>query len=337
MITKFLDPKNDFAFKRIFGSKKHKNLLISFLNAVLESQISSPIQDVVFLKTVQDPDVAAKKQSIVDVLCQDEAGVQYIVEMQVAKYAGFEARAQYYASKAYIGQMEQGDQYHNLKEVIFLAIADYIVFPNKEAYKSEHRTLDRKTGENDLDKLFFTFVELPKFNDQLKAAQRKLEELTLEEKWYYFLSNAPVTTEQELEVLSSSLEIKEAYRVLDYFSLNAAEVRTYEQSEKAMRDELAIREYFIKEATQQGREEGIEIGKEKGIEIGKEKGREEGIEIGKEKGREEGIEIGKEKGIEVGAEQRNIAIAQSMLSDGESVEKIQKWTGLSLEQINALQ
>jgi predicted transposase/invertase (TIGR01784 family) len=317
MITKFLDPKNDFAFKRIFGSKKHKNLLISFLNAVLESQISSPIQDLVFLKTVQDPDVAAKKQSIVDVLCQDEAGVQYIVEMQVAKYAGFEARAQYYASKAYIGQMEQGDQYHNLKEVIFLAIADYIVFTNKEAYKSEHRTLDRKTGENDLDKLFFTFVELPKFNDQLKAAQRKLEELTLEEKWYYFLSNAPVTTEQELEVLSSSLEIKEAYRVLDYFSLNAAEVRTYEQAEKAMRDELAIREYFIKEATQQGREEGIEIGKEKGIEIGKEKGREEGIEVG--------------------ADQRNIAIAQSMLSDGDSVEKIQKWTGVSLEQINAVQ
>ena len=72
-----------------------------------------------------------------------------------------------------------------------------------------------------------------------------------------------------------------------------------------MRDELAIREYFIKEATQKG------------------------IEIGKEKGREEGIEVG--------AEQRNIAIAQSMLSDGESVEKIQKWTGLSLEQINALQ
>ena len=248
MITKFLDPKNDFAFKRIFGSKKHKNLLISFLNAVLESQISSPIQDLVFLKTVQEPEVVAKKQSIVDVLCQDEAGVQYIVEMQVAKYAGFEARAQYYASKAYIGQMEQGDQYHNLKEVIFLAIADYIVFPKKKAYKSEHCMLDRKTGENDLDKLFFTFVELPKFNAQLKASQRKLEELTLEEKWYYFLIHAPVTTEQELEVLSSSLELKEAYKVLDYFSLNAAEVRTYEQSEKGMRDERAIREYSIKEA-----------------------------------------------------------------------------------------
>ena len=95
-----------------------------------------------------------------------------------------------------------------------MAIADYIVFPNKAAYKSEHCTLERKTGENDLDKLFFTFVELPKFNDQLKAAQRKLEDLTLEEKWYYFLSHAPVTTEQELEVLSETLALKEAYRVL---------------------------------------------------------------------------------------------------------------------------
>ena len=138
--------------------------------------------------------------------------------MQVARYAGFEARAQYYASKAYIGQMDQGDQYHKLKEVIFLAIADYIVFPNKKVYKSEHCTLDRKTGENDLDKIFFTFVELPKFNSQLKEEGRKLDELTLEEKWYYFLSHASRTREAEVDVLSASLELKEAYRALDYFS-----------------------------------------------------------------------------------------------------------------------
>jgi predicted transposase YdaD len=84
-------------------------------------------------------------------------------------------------------------------------------------------------------------------------------------------------------------------------------------------------------------ENGFDLGKEKGIQIGKETGREEGIEVGKEEGREEGIEIGKEKGREEGIEVGKIAIAKTMLSDGESLEKIQKWTGLSLEQINALQ
>ena len=52
IITRFLDPKNDFAFKRIFGSEKHKKLLISFLNAVLWKQIPAPIDEVTFLKPI---------------------------------------------------------------------------------------------------------------------------------------------------------------------------------------------------------------------------------------------------------------------------------------------
>ena len=135
--------------------------LISFLNTVLQSQLSSSIQNLDFLKTVQDPEIASKKQSAVDVMCQDREGAYYIVEMQVASQTGFEARAQYYASKAYISQMNQADQYKALKEVIFLAIADYLVFPTKKAYKSEHCTLDRQTRENDLDKIFFTLWSFP--------------------------------------------------------------------------------------------------------------------------------------------------------------------------------
>ena len=86
---------------------------------MLQNQLSSPTQDLDFLKTVQDPELASKKQSAVDVMCQDREGAYYIVEMQVASQAGFEARAQYYASKAYISQMNQADQYKDLKEVIF--------------------------------------------------------------------------------------------------------------------------------------------------------------------------------------------------------------------------
>jgi len=31
-----MSPKNDYAFKRIFGDERNKDVLISFLNAVLE-------------------------------------------------------------------------------------------------------------------------------------------------------------------------------------------------------------------------------------------------------------------------------------------------------------
>ena len=231
---------------------------------MLQNQLSSPTQDLDFLKTVQDPELASKKQSAVDVMCQDQEGAYYIVEMQVASQTGFEARAQYYASKAYISQMNQADQYKALKEVIFLAIADYLVFPTKKAYKSEHCTLDGQTGENDLDKIFFTFVELPKFEELLKQEGRSLQELTLEEKWYYFLLHAPLTTDEELSVLSACLEIKAAYEALNYHGLSDREQRSYDLAEKSRLDEIAILDKLQEEATQKGREEG----RKEGIEIG---------------------------------------------------------------------
>ncbi len=80
-LSKFLDPKNDVAFRRIFGTEKNKDILIHFLNDILGFTGKNAIQDIEFLSTIQDPDIASKKQSIVDVLCRDSSGVQYVCEM----------------------------------------------------------------------------------------------------------------------------------------------------------------------------------------------------------------------------------------------------------------
>ncbi|MBA8753627.1 hypothetical protein HCR17_01710 [Wolbachia pipientis] len=79
--SKFLDPKNDVSFKRIFGTEKNRDILIHFLNDILGFTGKNEIKDIEFLSTIQDPDIAAKKQSIVDVLCRDSTGAQYICEM----------------------------------------------------------------------------------------------------------------------------------------------------------------------------------------------------------------------------------------------------------------
>ena len=49
-ITKFLDPKNDVAFRRIFGSEKNKDILIHFINDVLELKEGDKIDVTVKLK-----------------------------------------------------------------------------------------------------------------------------------------------------------------------------------------------------------------------------------------------------------------------------------------------
>jgi hypothetical protein len=63
MVARFLDPKNDYAFKQIFGTEKHKDILIHFLNDVLKLEGAHVISEVKFLTPIQDPEIASKKQS----------------------------------------------------------------------------------------------------------------------------------------------------------------------------------------------------------------------------------------------------------------------------------
>jgi predicted transposase/invertase (TIGR01784 family) len=298
VLCKFLDPKNDIAFKKIFGSEKNKDILIHFLNDILNPQ--DKIIDLEFLSTIQDPEIASKKQSIVDVLCRDSKGVQIIIEMQVAQTKGFEKRAQYYAAKAYSGQADKGGKYYSLKEIIFIAIADCVLFPDKKEYKSDHIILDKNTYDHDLKDFSFTFIELPKF---LKTKETQLE--TMEEKWIYFFKYADETSEEDLnKIIGSDEIIKKAYEELNRFNWSEKEYIAYEREIKRIRDNEAVLELQLDNAER--------------------KGRQEGEQIGIEKGRQEG--------------EKNAAMkfAKGLKEDGMSMEKIMKLTGLSKEEIQDL-
>ncbi|KDB19749.1 Rpn family recombination-promoting nuclease/putative transposase [Wolbachia endosymbiont of Glossina morsitans morsitans] len=253
-LSKFLDPKNDVAFRRIFGTEKNKDILIHFLNDILGFTGKDEIKEIEFLSTMQDAEIASKKQSIVDVLCRDENGVQVIIEMQVAKTKGFEKRAQYYAAKAYSRQADKGDQYQDLKEIIFIAIADCILFPNKSEYKSDHVMLDKDSYEHDLKDFYFTFIELPKFP---KTKEDQLESIV--EKWIYYFKYADETSEEELEkVIGSDVIIKKAYEELNRFNWSEKEFIAYEREIKRIRDERAVLEQKLDDAKKEGK---IEVAK----------------------------------------------------------------------------
>ena len=271
-VTKFLNPKNDYAFKRIFGKPQNQDILIHFLNDMLGFCGDKTIISVVFLPTAQDPDTAAAKQSSVDVICTDERGRQYIVEMQVVKGQGFEKRAQYYAAKAYSRQLMEGEQYNRLKEIIFLAITNFVMFPDKTDYKSDHVILDKKTYDHDLKDFSFTFLELPKF-------EKSIDELNgMIEKWAYFFKHAEDTSESELaKIIGSDLIMQRAYEELNRFSWTEVELNTYEQEQKRELDAFAIREQQLA----LGRAEGEAIGLAKGEAIGELRRLQEKREIAK--------------------------------------------------------
>ena len=303
VVTKYLDPKNDIAFKRIFGTEKNKDILICLLNEVLRNQLDNKILDVSFLKPHQDPDISSKKQSIVDVLCKDTDGHYYIIEMQVANSEGFQKRAQYYAYKAYVSQMDTGGRYEDLKKVIFLAFTDFVLFPNKTEYKSEHITLDRETYEHDLSDMSFTFVDLVKFGI---SVNKPVASLSLEEKFYYFLHYAPeASSSDRAALISSSSILSKAYRELERFNWTEEELLTYESEEKRIKDNEAILTY----ARREGIKEGIQKGMKKGI----------------------------RKGIQKGIKEGNYLTARKMLSLGIAVRTIKEVTGLTVKQIEEIQ
>lgn len=258
-ISKFLDPKNDFAFKKVFGTERNKDILMHFINDILEFKDSRQIQKVTFLKPAQDPEVAAKKQSIVDVLCEDENGKQYIIEMQVARVKGFEKRAQYYAAKAYVNQLNQSEQYGNLKEIIFLAITDFVMFPDKPGYKSDHVILDRESYSQDLKDFSFTFLELPKFNKEIGELSNMVE------KWTYFFKHADETTEEALDqIVGQDQVLEKAYAELNKLTWTENQLKLYEQELKSERDFIAMmdgaEEKGIQKGVQQGIQQGIQLG-----------------------------------------------------------------------------
>lgn len=310
-ISKFLDPKNDVAFRRIFGSEKNKDILIHFINDVLEFKSSDKIKEVTFLSPIQEPEIAAKKQSVVDVLCRDENGVQIIVEMQMSPQQGFEKRAQYYASKAYSRQLEKGKKkggrYIDLKAVIFIAISDIVIFPDKINYKSDHIILDKDSYQHDLKDFSFIFIELPKF---------KITDLNLLtniiEKWCYFFKNADRTSESELiRIIGSDLVIKRAYEEINQFNWTETELLIYEQEIKRVMDNQAAEDYKLEKAKAE-----LDTAKAEGIAEGKAEGKAEGIEIGEDKLRQE----------------KNI-IAKNLLKAGLANDLIAEYIGLSIEEI----
>ena len=236
LVSKFLDPKNDMAFKRIFGTEKNKDILIHFLNDIFARQ-TDPIEDVTFLKTAQDPEIASQRVSIVDIMCQDSKNNRFIVEIQVVHEPGFVKRAQYYAAKAYIDQRGKGSEYKDLKQVTFLAITDFVLFPEKEDYLSHHHILDTCTLERDLKDFSFSFLELPKFKkekDHLK---------TMTEKWAFFFKNADETQEQDLDdIIGSDLIVKRAYEELNRFAWSTEELRAYDSIDMKQAADKAILE-----------------------------------------------------------------------------------------------
>jgi len=251
---KFVDIKNDIAFRKIFGNENKKEILISFLNAVLELPEGKKIKDVTFRNTYLLPEIKLLKSSIVDVKVTDQRNINYIVEMQVEKPEGFNKRVQYYAAKQYAGQIDKGEDYPKLNQVIFIGILNFNNFPGTD-YITNHLTLNKKTLKQDLEDIEYCFVELLKFKKE------ETELVSLVDKWIYFIKHA-----QNLEFVPSNIDdegLKHAYEDADKHNWTKEELDAYQDAEIRKQDEKGRVNLAVKEAVEKAIDDNtIEIAKE---------------------------------------------------------------------------
>lgn len=273
VLMKFVDPKNDVAFKKIFGDENKKDILIHFLNNLLDfAGTQKEIVDISIKNPYQVPKLEGLKETILDIKAVDKRNIQYIIEMQVFHTGAFEKRVLYYVSKAYCQQLDKAEDYPKLNQVIFLGFLDFVLFKDNPHYSTRHLVLEEKTNNHYFKDFELNFVELPKF-------EKSLEELIdVKEKWIYFVKNAGNMTVVPKE-LEKPKEIREAFEIANQMSWTKDELDAYDSRGILIQDERGRVEHAREEGRQIGEEQGIKKGISQGVKKVASQMKKEGLDI----------------------------------------------------------
>ena len=235
-MAKYLDPKADLTFKKIFG--EHPDLVISLLNALLPFSEEQKITEIEYLPAEMPPEKPLFKNTIVDVRCKAIDGRQFIVEMQMEWTTAFKQRVLFNASKAYVRQLGKSHKYHLLQPVYCLSLVNDIFEPDIPDFYHYYRLVHEEHTEKIIDGLNLVFVELPKFKPQT-VSEKKMQVL-----WLRFLTEIGEDTKEVPEELLENPDVKRAVEIVEESAYSEAEMYAYDKFWDAIRVEQA----FVDEA-----------------------------------------------------------------------------------------
>lgn len=259
----------DFMFKRLFGSKENKDVLIGFLNMVLED---ADIVDVDFNPTEHLGLTEEDRKVIFDISCSCGDGRTFIIEMQNGYQRYFRERALYYTTYPINDQGRSAKEHflknhagsgarfrwdYNLKPVIVVAILnfrfDHVAGWPAERYHSSYRLLEDHTYEPMTDALRFVFLELGRFKKQVWELE------TMYEKWLYLLRHM-----HELEEVPEKFTdplFKRLFLLAEIGKFTPSEYEQYAKSLENMGDYLNIINTATEDAEKRGLEKGLAEGR----------------------------------------------------------------------------
>jgi len=247
-----INPRVDFAFKKLFGSEENKDLLISLINSIISAD--QKVVQVELKNPYNLADYRAGKISILDIKAKSEKGQWFNVEMQISEDYNYDKRAIYYWAKLVTEQLSEGHMYKELKKTISINIMDFNFIPGTDEMHNCYKIINIATGKDDkLHDIFeLHYIELRKF-------KKSYEEITsVLDRWSSFLTTADKLNKDNIPVeLKGDKNIVKAISAVD---------RMFDEEERVV--------YETRMQSLADVEGKIASAEEKGIEKGREEGRE---------------------------------------------------------------
>ena len=305
MAKRYLDPKADLTFKKVFG--EHPDLVISLLNALLPLQTKEEeIQSVEYLTPFHAPDNIFFNENVVNVKCTNNNGSHFFVQIQTFWAPSFSLHVKPNSSKAYISKLGKRIGMNYQEPVFSLNLVREIVDADVDNYYHFYDIVQDDLTERIIDNFHLVFVELPKFTPHTMN-EKKMQVL-----WLRYLTEIDGYMETVPQELLDNPEINKAMEVVEESAYTPEQLLGYDKFWDIIRTENTLYNSGVRQ--------GLEKGIEQGLEKGRWEGRKEGMKLGVLKGRVETV----------------MAIARRMKSKGSSFADIQELTGLSEEEIRGL-
>ncbi len=246
---KYLNPKADLTFKKIFG--EHEDLVMSLLNALLPLDEGKQIEHVEYLTPEMVPENPGKKNSVVDVRCHETGGRHFIVEMQMNWNNEFQQRVILNSAKAVIKQLKTSEDYSLLQPVYTLNLINDVGFDaGPDEFYHDYAIVNVEHTDRIIEGLRLVFVELPKFKPQT-IKEKKMAVL-----WLRFLTEIDRGTNEVPQELLENPDTNKALKILEKAAYTEKELSEYEYYWDAVYNERGAIRHGFKQGLAEGRAEG---------------------------------------------------------------------------------
>lgn len=255
-----VDPKVDYAFRKLFASQANSDLLVDLLGAVLNPPPDQRIVSAEILTPFNEKDTEDDKETILDIKARDQLGRQYNVEMEMSPTGTFPARLLYYWAVLHASQLAVGDDYEKLKPTISICFADGVLFPQVPDFHLDFQLRSARHPEL----IFLRHQEV--HTVELRKFVKKVDELVDPlDVWCYFLKHGEGLDLENLPAPFTKVAVPRALEVLKMLKQSELEWHRYQSQLRATRDRAANEKERRKEALAEGRAEGLAEGRSEGL------------------------------------------------------------------------